>query len=103
MQSSLLSAEGATQGDPLAMPMYALATVPLINNLASSDVSQVWYADDASATGDLVGIRSWWDHLLALGPKFGYFPNGLKSWLVVKEDFRPLAESLFNDTDVQIC
>ena len=49
----LLSQEGTTQGDPLAMPMYALATIPLIRKLKNlvSDVNQVWYADDASGAG----------------------------------------------------
>ena len=45
---TLHSREGTTQGDPLAMPMYALA-MPLIQAL-QRDVKQVWYADDASAT-----------------------------------------------------
>ncbi len=43
----LYSCEGTTQGDPLAMPMYALATVPIIKRLhsLSEDIDQVWYAD----------------------------------------------------------
>ena len=51
----LWSEEGTTQGDPLAMPMYALATIPLIDQLSSiQDVTQVWYADDASVAGSLL-------------------------------------------------
>ena len=40
------STEGTTQGDPLAMAMYALAIVPLIHKLrhSSPDVKQAWYA-----------------------------------------------------------
>jgi len=43
----ILSQEGTTQGDPLAMSMYALCVVPLIQHLAGFDVTQIWYADDA--------------------------------------------------------
>ena len=48
----LYSEEGTTQGDHLAMPFYALATVPLIKKLVAP-VTQVWYADDAAARGTL--------------------------------------------------
>ena len=34
------------------MPMYAIATVPLINSL-NSPVKQIWYADNAATTGKL--------------------------------------------------
>ena len=56
----LLSQEGTTQGDPLAMSMYALATIPLIKRLKNNS-KQIWYADDAAATGKLADLRMWWD------------------------------------------
>ena len=54
---TLLSEEGTTQGDPLAMPMYALGTIPLINALSDDHIKQVWYADDATACGRLMDVR----------------------------------------------
>ena len=51
---TLLSSEGTTQGDPLAISLYALATLPLINHLGNStDIKQSWYADDLAAVGHL--------------------------------------------------
>lgn len=38
----------ATQGDPLAMAMYAVAIAPLMKKLANNS-TQACYADDASA------------------------------------------------------
>jgi len=63
----LLSKEGTTQGDPLAMPFYALATITLLQCLPL-DVVQVWYVDDACAGGKLCMLRDWWDKLWELVP-----------------------------------
>ena len=68
----LWSEEGTTQGDPLAMPFYALATIPLINIQAEiPDTKQIWYADDSSAAGTLKGLRKWWDSILLNGSLLG--------------------------------
>ena len=55
-EHTLLSQEGTTQGDPLAMPMYAIGICPLIHKV-SCNVKQVWYADDATAVGQLENLR----------------------------------------------
>ena len=80
---TLLSEEGTTQGDPLAMPMYALATLPLIKRI-SGGATQVWYADDACAYSSVSQLKQWWEHLRQVGPCFDYNVNPTKSWLVTK-------------------
>ena len=99
-----LSSEGTTQGDPLAMPMYALAVVPLIRQLKVKvpDASQVWYADDAAAAGKLTSLRSWWDYITELGSPFGYHANASKTWLIVKKSVEAQARSLFSNTQINI-
>ena len=78
------SSEGTTQGDPLAMAMYALAVRPLIDILQSNSptVKQIWYADDATGAATCSELRAWWDNLLEQGEGFGYHPNANKTHLV---------------------
>ena len=51
----IMSQEGTTQGDPLAMPMYGVAVVPLIRRLDGC-CTQVWYADDSAAAGKITQV-----------------------------------------------
>ena len=75
----IISAEKTTQGDLLAMGLYAISIQPLITSLpAMYDVKQCWFADDASGAGTISEIKQWWDALNSLGPDFGYFPNAKK-------------------------
>ena len=98
---AILSAEGTTQGDPLAMAMFALAMVPLINKLRGQ-AQQIWYADDASAGGKMKELRAWWDKITELGSEYGYFPNPAKTWLVVKEDHLEAAQHIFGESGIQL-
>ncbi len=70
------STEGTTQGDPLAMAMYALAVTPLIHRLREEtpDAKQVWFADDATGAGRLRALTT-------IDPEIGYFPNATKTHL----------------------
>ena len=101
-RQKLLSEEGTTQGDPLSMPVYAISTLPLIRCLASDDVQQVWYADDATTIGKLDVLRGWRDKLEVLGPSFEYYPNPAKAWLITKEEHLNQAIDAFKNTDIKI-
>ena len=74
------SSEGITQGDPLAMAMYALAVTPLICKLRSEDttVKQVWFVDDSSGGVKILDLRRWWQCLKSIGTQMGYFSNAGK-------------------------
>ena len=84
-QQTIQSKEGTMQVDPLAMAIYkyAIAIRPLINNV-QNEAMQIWYADDATASGKLSNLNEWWDKLSVSGPDFGYFPNTQKSVVVTK-------------------
>ena len=46
---TLFSQEGTTQGDPLSMPFYSLATILLIKCCKIEQLSgEVWFVDDAT-------------------------------------------------------
>ena len=94
----LSSEEGTTQGDPLAMPLYALAITPLITSLVHivslqvKCVQMVAFADDFTSAGKLNDLKYWWDTLINIGPKLGYFPQPKKSYLIVKPNLTEEAE-----------
>ena len=99
----LYSSEGVIQENPLSMFLYALATLPLINQLQSDpSITQLWYADDSSAVGCFSSLLLWYENLCLIGPLFGYTPAPTKSHLVVKESMIDTASSLFANTGINI-
>ena len=99
---TIFSREGTTQGDPLSMAIYALATLPLIQKTKLPGVTQDWFADDSSAGADIDRLYSWWCTLTDEGPKYGYFVNPPKTCLVVKPDKFDAATEKFKHTGVRI-
>ena len=47
-------------------------------------------------------MRRWWNKLNEEGPKYGYFPKGSKTILIVKANLEEKAKNIFKDTDVTI-
>ena len=81
------STEGTTQGDPIAMPLYAIAIAPLLQMIKSDDtkdVRHVAFADDLCGAGKFVQLRTWWDNIVVHGPHLGYYPRADKCWLIVR-------------------
>ena len=63
----ILSVEGTTQGDKLAMSFYAISTIPLLNTLqvTSPHVSNVCLADDITGAGNLINLKNRWDTIIS--------------------------------------
>ena len=61
----ITSEEGATQGDPVSMQMYAVSSRKIIDSLDANtvDVAQAWFADDSAAAAKLMNLCNWWQHL----------------------------------------
>ena len=102
------SSEGTTQGCPAAMPMYAIGIIPLMSaiirftiddeiSINTEKVKQAAFADDLTGAGKLTGLRTWWDAILEIGKFVGYYAKPSKSWLIVKEQHREMADQVFAD------
>ena len=99
----ILSAEGTTQGDPLAMGLYALSIQPLITSLQGAcKIKQCWFADDASGADPVAEVKRWWDTLSAIGPDFSYYPNGKKCWIITKPDGEIIVKEAFKGTAINV-
>ena len=97
----ITSAEGTTQGDPTAMPIYALGSLPLLN-ITTDHTKYSDYADDISCVGKLRNIVTWWNKLNTFGAKMGYFPKASRSWLIAKPEKYETAKGIFRDTNLNI-
>ena len=103
------SSEGTTPGDPTAMSIYAIALIPLfsmimeIMSTSTDNTSEmVAYADDFTAGGTAKDLKYWWETLCEVGPKFGYYSEACKAWLIVKNDFYQIANTTFKSTKVNV-
>ena len=100
----IMSEEGTTQGDPIAMAMYAIGLSVMQDTLSMEEtrVKSVSYADDLIGAGSIVDLYEWWKKLETTGKKFGYLTNAKKSWIVVKPEKKEEVEQIFKDTSLQI-
>ena len=96
----MTSIEGTTQGDSLAMAMYGMGIIPLIELLQKPNVFQKWSADDGIAAGDHRSLRVILDNLDVHGKAFGYNVKPSKCQLIVKENCRESAIKVFEGTNI---
>ena len=103
----ILSKKGTTQGDTKSMGTYALGVnlfnflheFILINKDRSKEVA---FADDLTVAGNIKEIKQYWELLLQVGPKYGYYPKPSKSHLIVKEEHLDKAKFMFKRNEVKI-
>ena len=72
--SEIKSSEGTTQGDPVAMLIYAIAIIPLILRAVAEMENKkeiakmVAFADDITGAGKILGLKRLWDFICKHGP-----------------------------------
>ena len=90
------------------MFVYAIATIPLILRTVehlegeSTSTKSAAYADDIFGAGKIEGLRKMWDFIEREGPKYGYYQQAEKTWLIVKQKDLKKARQIFADTKVKI-
>ena len=91
------------------MSIYAIAIIPLVlmimeimSTSPDNTSKMVAYAGDFTARGTVKYLKYWCETLCELGPKFGYYPEASKTWLIVKNDFYDIANTTFKSTKINV-
>ena len=66
----IMSQEGTIQCNPIAMLLYGVATLPLIDVLEDHDFTHIWCADEGNVAGSLELLRVVLDKLYEHGGPF---------------------------------
>ena len=83
--------EGATQGDLIAIVVYTIAIILMILKIVDitskidDSTETADYVDDVTAAGKFIQLKNYWKTFCMLGPRFGYYPEESKSWLIVRK------------------
>jgi hypothetical protein len=83
---------------------YGIGILPLIRRLKIEipAVKQPWYTDDAGAGGSFTDLRQFFLWLQEIGPAYGYFPEPLKSILIVRTHNRTRTSSTFDNLGFKV-
>ena len=85
------------------MSIYGISLIPLMLALQNtSNTKQCWLADDASGARSIKDVLKWWKSPDKMGPMFGYHPNALKCWLIVKPNKYEEALETFQNTGINV-
>ena len=76
--------------------------IDVVITSTENQVEVLTYDDDFSAAGKLENLRKWCATLIIIGPKFGYYPEPTKTWLVVKPYASQQTNKIFSRTKIKI-
>ena len=95
--TTLFSATGVTQGDPMATTAYCLTLVPLSRQLQQEfpHLLQLWVADDNSSAGPFGQLKMYFNRLVQLGRPYGFHVQPTKCKLVTAVHNFPRASAFF--------
>ena len=100
----ILSMEGCTQGDVLAMILYGITTLPLLEQVRE-DVPGAFvpmYADDLASGGAARRNASVMQSLILHGSDYGYYPEPEKSWYICLLEDEAEARRVFEEFGLAI-
>ena len=87
----------------MSLAFYQCFTFCLISFLTNDfQTREVAFTYDFTVAGKLAEIKIFWDKLATIGPKYGYFPKSIKSYLIVKQNCLKDAKIILTDTNINV-